>query len=150
MNREDFFVSMKYLMTSKNKKLDNEVLKVWFTILIENKNYSDIQINYAIEKLIFMDNDFPTISDIVTIIEPKVSYKLLANEAFEILLQENDKNKIATRLMFLLFDTWGKFIDQHEKNPVWTRKDFIELYIEETKREEYTLQIAECEKKLIK
>jgi len=150
MNTSQFQAAMTFLMKSKGRKVDEEILIVWYKLLVEQKGYTDKMINYACEQLIFSDNQFPTVNDFVKIIEPQQDPQITASNYLSYIASPNNGERppqIAYDTFFTLFNGRSEYADLPGDKKRWSRREYIDLFIKNTQEESRLLQIAQVDDK---
>ena len=102
MNERDFRDAMLYLMKSKGRNLENDMLTVWYKILVEETKLTSEMINYAVRVLVRSDNNFPTCNDILQAVNPMQDPKQKAFEQLHRCIDEQT-NGVPDQDSLLLF-----------------------------------------------
>ena len=135
MKLEEFSKLIIWLMTSKNRNIEFETIKVWYELLINKKKYSKIQIQFVVEKLCYSKIDFPTVADIVTILEPEQNTEMEAERELVKIdrssrkPEEFKKLQPLTRAVFKnVFNSLMDYNNSPARDKSFLKKDFIRLY----------------------
>jgi len=152
MNTTQFQAAMTFLMKSKGRKLDEEILIVWYKLLVEQKRYTADMINFACEQLIFSDNQFPTVNDFVKILNPQQDIMILADKY----LEEISTQTYNERPPQIFYDSLHKltndnteYISLQGEKRRWFRKEYIEILKCELKEQKRIEQVASINKLMI-
>ena len=143
MNDIDFSDAMQYLMKSKGRRLDNDMLVVWFTILIKEEKYTAKMINYAVHELARSNNQFPTCNDIINIINPTQDPHITASNHLDMITKGDNPPELAFDTFYTLFNTIPDYTNLDSDKKRWARREFLELYIKNMQEGDRLKQISE-------
>jgi len=152
MTTQQFKESLAYLMKSKGRRVDDDMLIVWYSLLVTKKGYTAKMINYACEQLIFSDNQFPAVNDFVKIINPQQDPLITASNHLAYIEAPNGERppELAYDTFYTMFSEVSDYKGLTGDKKRWARKEFIDLYIKNMQESKRLLQIAEVnDKKLI-
>ena len=158
MNKKEFVMIITKLTVAFGKEVNNEFINIWYSFL---KEYSSKDFDYAVNKIVRENKYFPTISEIVNVIEESRNpYLQLDSESawneFKEIYSSNggcyQKERIMNKLNPVIRRTIERIgFERYATSMVdeipFIRKDFIKVYEQEQKNS--YLQLENKKQKLI-